>query len=617
VLAREHLYLQRIGLLAAGGYVERLVVRNYGREPLDIVVEYLFGADFADLFEVRGEQRPRRGRLLPPQVARGEVRLAYHGLDEVERAVRLGFDPLPLHLDGETASFGLQLNPGQNCLVHASVGFAGDRPAPRFAPSLRRARHAARRHLGLLPWVTAANPRFDELMRRSRSDLAMLLTETAEGPYPYAGIPWFSTVFGRDAILTALFTLWLAPEIARGVLRFLAANQATASDPEADAEPGKILHEMRGGEMARLGEVPFARYYGSIDSTPLFVVLAAAYLDRTGDLATLSELWPAIRRALDWLERHGDRDGDGFIEYGRRNEKGLLNQGWKDSQDSISHADGRLADGPIALVEVQAYAYGAYQGAARIAAALGAGAGAGALTVAAEELREQFEQAFWCERLGCYALALDGAKRPCEVLSSNAGHALLTGLAEPARAKRVANALLGPQGYAGWGVRTLGAGEARYNPMSYHNGTIWPHDNAILALGLARYGLQDEALAIFTGLAEAAAHFERQRLPELFCGFQRRARSGPVDYPVACSPQAWAAATPYALVQASLGLSVSPLRGEIRFVRPCLPAWLDGLEIHDLAVGEAVVSLSAQRVAESVVVRVVERRGDVKVIVEK
>jgi len=447
------------------------------------------------------------------------------------------------------------------------------------------------------------------------SDLHMLTTELPTGPYPYAGVPWFNTPFGRDGIITALESLWLRPQLARGVLAYLAASQATEVIPEQDAEPGKIVHEVRHGEMAALKEMPFGRYYGSVDATPLFVCLAGAYYERTGDRAWVESLWPNVEAALRWIDRFGDRDGDGFVEYHRQSADGLVHQGWKDSDDAVFHADGSPARGPIALCEVQGYVYAARRAGAALAAALGQTERARQLTGQADELRENFERAFWCEELSTYALALDGDKQPCRLRASNAGHCLFAGIASPQRAPRVARTLLSPASFSGWGVRTLAASERRYNPMSYHNGSVWPHDNALIAQGLARYGLAEQVLQIWTGLFEAAMYLDLHRMPELFCGFPQDPGEGPVPYPVACAPQAWSAASVFLLLQASLGLQINAPEARVCFTRPQLPASLGELRIHNLEVAGATVDLLLVRHEHDVGVNVLRREGDIQIFV--
>jgi glycogen debranching enzyme len=615
-LRGELIHVNRLKYIWQNACFERLLVHNFDTHDHFVRLGVRFGADFADLFEVRGLKRSGRGQISAERLSDSSVALRYRGLDGVERVTRLEFDPAPTHLDTATALFELALGPGEGVrsVLRISCDEDGDRkagPGRQFYSCLRTARRALASSSGRAASLDSSNSLFNEFARRSVADLYMLLTETTFGPYPFAGIPWFSTPFGRDGILTALFSLWVDPLIAKGVLRFLAATQSTEFDPERDAEPGKILHEMRDGEMARLREVPFARYYGSVDATPLFVLLVGEYFKRTGDLETVRQLWPNVEAALCWIDTYGDPDGDGFVEYQRKNAEGLINQGWKDSYDAVFHEDGRLAEGPIALCEVQAYIYGAKRHAAALALALDHPVAATALSLEADTLREQFETAFWCDDLSVYALALDGDKKPCRVVSSNAGHALLTGIADAGRARRVADTLLGAACYSGWGVRTVARSAARYNPISYHNGSVWPHDNAIIAMGLARYGLKDGVLRIFKGLFEAASYMDLRRLPELFCGFNWRRLTAPTLYPVACAPQAWASATAFALVQASLSLSFDQGGEQIRFDRPMLPDFLGELHLRRLQAKHGAADVMLRRHGDEVAINITRRNGKV------
>jgi len=614
-----HLY--RGCVLDDGVCHQRLRVHNFAVSEIALDLALRVEADFADVFEVRGSVRPRRGAIDAPQTHEDGISITYHGLDGVVRQIRLRSHPAPDRVTPEEVRFSVSLRPGEE----RELSFELSCSEGTFSPKRSSYAHAATRRDNEQDSLQAEEARvhsssglFDGWLHRSLSDLRMLLTRKPQGLYPYAGVPWYSTPFGRDGLITALQMLWIQPEVAAGVLRFLAANQATRSSAEADAEPGKIVHEMRHGEMAALGEVPFARYYGAVDTTPLFLVLAGEYLHFTGDLDLVRELWPHFEAAMAWIDRFGDQDGDGFVEYARRSSHGLSNQGWKDSWDAIFHADGRLAEGPIALCEVQAYVYAARRAVAAMAAALGHEDIVRRQKGLAEELRSRFEKAFWSEELSTYVLALDGAKKPCRVLASNAGHCLAMGIASADHAQKVTDTLTGEGFFSGWGIRTVALGESRYDPMSYHDGSVWPHDNAFAAMGFAQYGLKQPVLSVLTRFFEGSTSFELRRMPELFCGFPRRPDSGPTLYPVACSPQAWASGAVLMMLQAVLGLDVDGARGQVTFSNPMLPDFMDVLYIDGLRVGSSRVDLRVHRYADGAAgVDVSRRSGPVKLSIHK
>jgi glycogen debranching enzyme len=617
VLPRDTIHVVRTVYLWRGVAYQRIAVSNHGDLFLSFTLTLLFGNDFADIFEVRGQLRPKRGETREELRGDNGASLIYRGLDGAARRTELTFEPAPTRRSTSTATYELSLAAGRSLSLFFTVECRGAQLPTRvgFFKGLKAANRE--RKAGAATTIETSNEILNEALRRAMADLHMLTTSTPEGPYPYAGTPWFSTTFGRDGLITALQTLWFDPSVAKGVLLRLAAYQASTTDDASDAQPGKILHEMRGGEMAALKEVPFGLYYGSVDSTPLFVLLAGLYTERTGDEATLRRLWPAIKRALAWMDTQGDADGDGFLEYGEKGthslKTGLQHQGWKDSFDAIFHADGRLAQGPIALAEVQGYAYAAKRVAALCARRLGEADLAEALESSASALAERFDECFWSDKIGLYVLGLDGEKAPLQVRASNAGHLLWTGIARPERARKVADAMVSPAFFSGWGVRTVAKGEARYNPMSYHNGSVWPHDNSLIALGLARYGLTSQAQRIFEANFAAASYMDLRRLPELFCGFRRRRGGGPTLYPVACTPQAWASGALFLMIQASLGLEFDPAAKEIRFRNPTLPAFVDQIVLRRAGFAGAEVDVALRRIAGHVSLRVLRDTGQAKV----
>lgn len=581
-------------LLWQGTCYERTEVTNFDGASVTLHLQWEFGAGYDDLFEVRGMRRHRRGELHVPDLSAGEVALGYLGLDGVTRRTRIQCDS-PTHTDSHSITVSLDLAPGEARTVDLRIICEIERTevTDSFDVAIMQAQEKRYEIADGMARFVSDSDSWNDWIDRSTTDLQTLLTRTPHGLYPYAGIPWYSTPFGRDGIITALETLALNPRIAAGVLRYLAATQATEEQRSTGAQPGKIMHETRLGEMANLGEHPFQRYYGTIDATPLFVMLAGEYFDWTADRELLDEIWPNIAAALAWIDAYGDLDGDGFIEYAGAAD-GLVNQGWQDSVDSIFHADGSLATGPIAVCEAQGYVYAARRAAARIALVLGDEAFARAQFESSRQLQLAFDTAFWDDGLRTFTLALDGNKRPCRVVSSNAGHGLFSDIVLPERRQALATSLLSPEMFSGWGVRTKSSASERFNPMSYHNGAVWPHDTALIGAGLARAGFQREAATIATALIEASRHLDRRQMPELYCGFAREAGAGPVGYPVACLPQAWSAAAVFMLLSSAVGFKPEASTRTLR-LQPQLPAGMNRLDIRQLPFAGQRLDLHIER----------------------
>ncbi len=619
-IGQDVLHIFRSKFLWQGSAYETLTITNFGPEAALFPLSFMVEADFADVFEVRGITRDKRGVIFEPEFRETGLFLGYRGLDGITRKTRLRFNRAAAELSGTEIVFHFNIAPHSSEHLTSIITCGIDEIHPEvndFETALAGLAGELERFSSSSSLITTTNQTFNHWIKRSQHDMNLLLTRDGDECYPYAGIPWYCTRFGRDGIITAMECLWYNPQVSRGVLSYLASTQARGINIGEDSEPGKIVHETRGGEMALTGEIPFRQYYGTVDATPLFVVLAGQYLERTGEEDFVRSLWPNIVACLEWIDKYGDCDGDGFVEYQRQSEAGLVNQGWKDSFDSVFTHDGVLAKGPIALCEVQGYVYEAKVFGSVMASRFGDEKLSAKLSHEAERLRREFDSRFWSEALGTYVLALDGEKRQCEVRSSNAGHCLFSGIVPKEKAQRIANTLLAPDMFSGWGIRTLSTLEKRYNPMAYHNGSVWPHDNAMIARGMARYGLKRESNRIFDGLFDACRFFEGYRIPELFCGFDRRADEGPTQYPVACSPQAWAVGSVFLLLQASLGLEMDYTRKMIRFCQPVLPRYLHHIKLKNLRLGSASVDLAFTAHDRTVGIDVVRKEGEVDIMVLK
>jgi glycogen debranching enzyme len=608
-------HIRREQLLASDIFYDHLTFENFNFHDVMLDIELAFEADFMDVFQVRGVARQHLGHYYKPIVHRDSIIFHYCGLDGVTRDALIRFSPEPEQVDGTTAVWRLPLAPFKRFQLQCTVvpqvdGKQGRAGRPDYTQQLRLRREAFAAWESHSTHFNSSNRFFDQMVNTAKGDFHALQIPEGKEHVIAAGIPWFATMFGRDSILAAYQSLLLSPDLAAETLRVLARFQGKERDDWRDEAPGKILHEFREGEMTRANEVPFSPYYGSVDSTPLWLVLLSETYNWTADEALVHELLPHAYRALEWIDRYGDLDGDGFVEYQRCSKRGLANQGWKDSWDAILHRNGDVAQAPIALCEVQGYVYEAKYRMASLLRAFGDAVTAERLKREANEMAKRFEKAFWMPGRNFYALALDGEKRQVQVVSSNPGHLLFTRMLSQERARAVTQRFMKPDMFSGWGWRTLSQEERVFNPLSYHRGSVWPHDNSIVAHGMALYEFREPAKEVFDALFQAALNFRDTRLPELFCGIERREYDEPVQYPVSCSPQAWASGAVFLFLTSVLGIRPSAQRRELNIVTPTLPSFLDQLNIRNLKVGASRVDLDFTRRGERTFCNVVDISGD-------
>jgi glycogen debranching enzyme len=608
-------HIRREQLLASDTLYDNFSFENFNFQELELAVEVAYEADFMDVFQVRGVARQPLGHYYQPVVRRDSIVFHYCGLDHIARETVIHFSPEPERVEGTTARWKLRLPPFKRFQLHTTivphVEHRRSRAVrPDFHQQLEMRREAFAEWSSRSTSFSSSNSIFNEMIGTCKGDFHALQIPEAKEHVVAAGIPWFATMFGRDSIIASYQSLLLNPQLAAETLRVLAKLQGKEKNDWRDEEPGKILHEYREGEMTRAGEMPFGPYYGSVDATPLWLILLSETFNWTADEQMVKDLLPHAYRALEWIDLYGDLDGDGFIEYQRRSSKGLVNQGWKDSWDAIMHRDGEVAKAPIALCEVQGYVYEAKYRMASLMRSFGDTRTADKLKREAAEMAKRFEKAFWMPKFGFYAMALDREKRQTQVISSNPGHLLFTRMLPLERAKAVTQRFMREDMYSGWGWRTMSRDERVFNPLSYHRGSVWPHDNSIVAHGMALYEFREPANQVFASLFEAALNFRNYRLPELFCGIQRREQDDPVQYPVSCSPQAWASGAVFLFLLSMLGIRPSAPRKELNIVNPMLPPFLDQLSIRNLRIGGSRVGLDFTRRGDRTFCNVVDIDGE-------
>ncbi len=615
-LPENSIHLRREQLLAANVFFDYLTFENFNLVDVEFTAELRYAADFMDVFQVRGTKRGHTGQYYRPYWNDGSLTFAYKGVDGVRRQTCVRMSPTPDQVDETGAFWHIRLKPMQRVRIQTDISAVLDGDEHRrlksydFAANLKQRRQTYDAWRQQSTHFDSSHDEFDEALNTAEADFHALQIPDGNEHIIAAGIPWFATIFGRDSIIAAYQSLLLNPRLAADTLRVLARYQGTKVDDWRDEEPGKILHEHRVGEMTRAGEMPFGPYYGSVDATPLFLVLASEYYNWTADEALIRDILPAIYKALNWIERYGDPDKDGFIEYQRRSERGLANQGWKDSWDANLHRNGSVANTPIALIEVQGYVYDAKYRMARLLRALGDTETAHRLKREAGELAKRIDKEFWVSGNGFYAMALDAKKKKLEVISSNPGHLLFSRALRKDRARTVANRLMQPDMHSGWGWRTMANTEKVYNPLSYHRGSVWPHDNSLIAHGMALYDFPRPALHTLTTMFQTAVTFRNNRLPELFCGLQRQEADVPVHYPVSCSPQAWASGAFFLMLTSVLGIRPSAPDHELNIVNPALPEWLNSFEVRNLRIGKSRVGLDFIRRGERTYCNVVDVEGE-------